>query len=407
MRRTGRVLLRNFAARFLENSGANVAVIFAVALVPIMSGIGAAVDFSQAGSVKAALQSALDAAALNVVKDAGTLSHAALTSRAREVFTASFNRPDATNVDIKAQFNPSTAILTLNGSTTAKTLVMGLFGISEMKIAALSKAQGKGDGACLIALDPSASDSFKIAGAGTVKVPNCGVHINSSSSAALSQQGSGWIRAKTITVVGGAVPGNYFPTPKINQNPIPDPLADIPEPVAPSGCTYKDYAFLAPVTIPGGSVYCGQIALNASVTFGAGMHYFKGAQVVTGSDVKIAGTNVTLYFDENSALDSTGTGNVQLKAPETGAYQGIAVFTSRKGSLTTFKLRGSKDYFVSGSLYLPKVHLQLYGGFDLISESRSGFIIAQKFLYQGDPNFHFDTFGGASPVAFVRAILIE
>ena len=117
MQRTGRVLLRNFAARFLENSGANVAVIFAVALVPIMSGIGAAVDFSQAGSVKAALQSALDAAALNVVKDAGTLSHAALTSRAREVFTSSFNRPDATNVNIKAQFNPSTVILTLNGST--------------------------------------------------------------------------------------------------------------------------------------------------------------------------------------------------------------------------------------------------------------------------------------------------
>lgn len=410
MARTGSILFRNLAARFLHNSGGNTAIIFALALIPIMSGIGAAVDFSHGGSMKAAMQSALDAAALNVVKDAGRLSNAEIKSKAGEVFAANFNQPEATNVDIKAQFDPGKAVLTLNGSTTVKTMFMGVMGINEMQIAAMAKAQGlKEDGACLIALDATANDAFRVAGAGTVKVPNCGIYINSSGSTALSQVGSGWIRAKSISVVGGAASGNYFPSPQTHQKPIPDPLGEIPEPVVPSSCNYKDTTFSVPMNIPGGTVYCGKIAFNGNVTFGAGMHFFKGAEVVTGSDVRIVGTDITLYFDENSTLDSTGTGYVQLQAPQTGTYEGITMFRSRKGNLATFKLTGSKDYFVRGSLYLPTVHLQLYGNFDLMAESRSGYIIAQKFLYQGDPSFHFDAFGSTVPsgINATRSVLVE
>src|SRR5215510_12262455 len=47
----------------LDNHG-NVAMTFALALIPIMTGVGAAVDYSRANSAKSKLQSALDGAIL-------------------------------------------------------------------------------------------------------------------------------------------------------------------------------------------------------------------------------------------------------------------------------------------------------------------------------------------------------
>src|SRR5437667_6673345 len=102
-----------------------------------------------------------------------------------------------------------------------------------------------------------------------------------------------------------------------------------------------------------------------------------------------------LYFDDTSTWDSTGTGNVSLLAPQTGTYDGIAIFGTRKGKLSTFKLTGGKDYFVDGTIYLPTVDLQLYGSVDLSVTSKSGYVIASKFYYQGDSSFTFDAFGGA------------
>ena len=51
----------------------NVAITFGLCLIPIAGMVGAAVDYSRANSVKAAMQAALDASALMLSKDAATL----------------------------------------------------------------------------------------------------------------------------------------------------------------------------------------------------------------------------------------------------------------------------------------------------------------------------------------------
>jgi hypothetical protein len=137
--------------------------------------------------------------------------------------------------------------------------------------------------------------------------------------------------------------------------------------------------------------------------FGEGIHYFKGASVKTVSNAKISAQDVMLYFDDTSTWDSVGTGYIQLKSPQNGPYRGIAMFASRKGQMSTFKLAGGKDYFINGSLYLPTVRLELYGNVDLTTDpdSKSGYVIAQRFSYQGQSAFSFDSFGGAVPAALV------
>jgi Flp pilus assembly protein TadG len=82
----------------------NVAITFAFASIPVIGFIGAGFDYSHANSVKADMQAALDATSLMLAKDASTLSSGALQAKARDYFTALFNRPEATVKSIRASY---------------------------------------------------------------------------------------------------------------------------------------------------------------------------------------------------------------------------------------------------------------------------------------------------------------
>jgi Flp pilus assembly protein TadG len=78
------------STRFQRETRANVAVIFALALVPLFGMVGAAVDYTRATKVQARLQSALDAASLAVAKDSRRLGLADLQAAANRVFSGNF-----------------------------------------------------------------------------------------------------------------------------------------------------------------------------------------------------------------------------------------------------------------------------------------------------------------------------
>jgi Flp pilus assembly protein TadG len=69
-------------SRFLHDKNANIAVIFTIALLPILTGIGCAVDYSLASRMKAKLQSAADAASVASISknSAGYLAATTMTS---------------------------------------------------------------------------------------------------------------------------------------------------------------------------------------------------------------------------------------------------------------------------------------------------------------------------------------
>jgi Flp pilus assembly protein TadG len=392
--------LRNHIRNFAAARHGSIAVIFGLAAIPIMTAVGAAVDFSRGGATKAAMQGAADSAALQLVQDAGTLPEADLTSKATALFTAMFNSPEAQNVAVTAQFDPAAGILTVTGSAGVPTTFMGMVGIETMEVAVVAKAREASRPACVIALDASANAAFKVAGQGTVNIPNCGMHVNSSHTNALTNSGTGWIKAKSITVVGGFTTGNYTPTPQ-KKPVVADPLSSIAEPTVPGSCTYTKKDFDTATTFPGGTVYCGKITFNASATFGPGIHYFKDAQVSTASNITLTADKAMLHFSANSEWDSSGAGKIIFSPMESGTYAGIAIFGSRSDTKApAFKLTGNKDYFVSGTVYLPKQDLQLAGGADLSVTSKSGYVITLRFSYSGNSNFTFDAYGGSGNTAF-------
>jgi Flp pilus assembly protein TadG len=86
---------------FLQARDGNVAVIFTLALLPLVGFVGMAVDYSRANSTKTAIQAALDATALMMSKDAQKLTNDQLKQKALDVFNTLFTRPEAKNVTLE------------------------------------------------------------------------------------------------------------------------------------------------------------------------------------------------------------------------------------------------------------------------------------------------------------------
>ena len=117
-------------------NGANVTVTFALATLPMVGFVGAAVDYSHANSVKAAMQAAADSTALMLSKNAATITNSALQTQANSYFKALFTRPEATGLTVSAVFTADTGNkVVVNASSNVPTNFMGLMGFSQLKVA--------------------------------------------------------------------------------------------------------------------------------------------------------------------------------------------------------------------------------------------------------------------------------
>jgi Flp pilus assembly protein TadG len=121
--------------RLLKDRNGNVVPMFALALIPILGFVGAAVDYSRANSIKASLQASLDATALAMAKLAPTLTQGELQTRATAYFTAQFNKSDAKNLTINVNYTTAGGSqLTLTSSATMDTAFMKIMGYPTLGI---------------------------------------------------------------------------------------------------------------------------------------------------------------------------------------------------------------------------------------------------------------------------------
>lgn len=121
--------LRTRIRNFRTACAGNVAITFAVAIVPIMGAVGAAVDYSHANALKAAMQAAIDATAIGISKTAaatygsgGTTGQASLDAAALAYFNAIFKHNDIGTPNISTSYSTSGgSILTVTGTAVMQT----------------------------------------------------------------------------------------------------------------------------------------------------------------------------------------------------------------------------------------------------------------------------------------------
>jgi Flp pilus assembly protein TadG len=111
--------------------------IFAIAAVPVLSFIGAAIDYSRANAARSSMQAALDSTALMVAKDLtnGNITTSQISATAQAYFTALYNNKDAKSVAISATYTASGSMgstIQVNGSGNVTTDFMKVAGFPNI-----------------------------------------------------------------------------------------------------------------------------------------------------------------------------------------------------------------------------------------------------------------------------------
>ena len=208
----------NGLKRLCTNERGNTAVIFALALVPLMTGLGAAVDYSRANATKEAVQAALDSALLAGAKD-GSATWKAI---AADVFNS--------NLALRAFSAPTpdftkTDDVLYAGSVTASipTALLGIVGIKSMGVTAQGQATAaEADNSCILTLDkgqPKSHVSLSLNGAPVVNLSGCSIRSNTSLDC------NGHDGNLTKSYGSGSVAG--CSRPRSNAPVVPDTYADL------------------------------------------------------------------------------------------------------------------------------------------------------------------------------------
>lgn len=124
-------------ARFWNNRRGGIAPLLALAFVPLMGAVGAAVDYSRASAARTAFQAALDSTALMLSKTAANQTTTDFQASATAIFHSLYTRPDTKNIVVTATYTSTGGSkVTLNGTAAVATHFVSVLGYQDIDIAA-------------------------------------------------------------------------------------------------------------------------------------------------------------------------------------------------------------------------------------------------------------------------------
>ncbi len=150
--------MRSFGSlhRFLPAQRGNVGIIFALAMIPVIGGMGAAIDYSMANAYRTDMQKALDSTALALTRLMPT-NQGNLDTKGLQYFNASMG-PHSKLTGLQLTITPDTGILRLAAKGYYEPSVAGVLGITNFEVGARSEAKwGIGKVEVALALDNTGS----------------------------------------------------------------------------------------------------------------------------------------------------------------------------------------------------------------------------------------------------------
>jgi Flp pilus assembly protein TadG len=363
-------------ARFFEDRKGGVAPILALGLVPLIGAVGTSVDYSRANSVRAAMQAAVDATAVILLKETGSLSSDQLNVKGKNYFNANFGHAELQNVAVTAAISTAsgTSTLTLSAAGSLGTTFARVLGFSTVSVSAGTAVTLVQDGlGCVLSLSPTASGALSAAGSTSVSLTNCSLYDNSNSSTALTAGGSARVETLSVGVVGGVTGRDNITSTqgiKTGITPLIDPYRDVANPTA-SGTNQSSCNGQCPhgtATLDPGIYKQGmKLVAGANITLNSGVYYLQDDLSVQGG-ATLSGTGVTLVFTSSNGTkyataSISGNATVNLTAPTTGATAGIVAFADRNTpSDTSFKFNGGSTQYLGGAVYVPSASIDYAGG---------------------------------------------
>ncbi len=244
--------------------------------------------------------------------------------------------------------------------------MMRLFGDDTVNVGTRSVASRSATGRfCILALDPTAPQAMYVANNATVADPDCGVAVNSNSDTALVLKNNAAMNGPVITRGEWALSNNahLYGDPLIQHGPaIADPYADVALQAAPA-CTGQSGSGSNNVTrylTPGH--FCSGLDFknNATLNLAPGIYYIDNKLALKNNVVVNATEGVTLIVTGNYAIDINNNAILNITAPTSGDYAGLAFFGPRDGTASILqKFSNNAILNIQGAIYFPNQILEI------------------------------------------------
>lgn len=416
--------IRKFSEKFLKNESGHFAVWTAIMGLPLVVGVGLALDSENLNRGTSNLKAALDSAALAAVIPDG-ISDAERQFYAEEVFRKNYTGENIEQVSV----NASRESVEISAEISVQSLLGGLVRDRDVNLKDKSKAiLTKSDTICVLALDEESPYALTFDDSAVFSAPTCSVQVNSRSPQAMMSTTITPPAALNFCSAGGAI-GNFYPRVKANCSPVQDPYKDLQIPPAAAACdqnrqvTIKnkngkgagrqflesqltrniegssvipDHATLKP------GIYCRGLEISgANVTLEPGVYHIWGSLKFT-QNAGVYGNGVTFILKgEDTPLTIEDGAQVWLKAPAGGLTEGL-VFWQRyldirdyvggiipdvpKKLTSTSEINSGGGLTIIGTAYLPNHKLLVTSSNPVSSQSPATSFIAYQIEFSGRTN---------------------
>jgi Flp pilus assembly protein TadG len=398
-------------ARLCDDRSGTITTTFALTMIPVMSAVGAAVDYSRANAVKSSMQMALDSAVLAGGKD-GSSNWAQV---ATNVFNANIASRGATSLSFSTAFSTQQGSYQGSASATVPTVFMSVVRMSAMQVAVRSTAQATApDNSCILTLDKgqlTSHVSLTLNGAPIINLSGCSIRSNT----ALECNGHDGNVTKSIAsglADGCGNPSSYIP-------PVPDIYAALANGITKQCGSSRPGVSWTPGVLPTGAGFirttnngrteyhvCGDLSLSGTGSLTGDspsadtLVVIENGSLNVGNNAAISVTRMGVVLTGNNSVPSAvyfpngngKTGQLTLSPPieSTNPWQGVALY--QDPSLTNNidnKWGPGADFNADGLVYLGNSNVVTDGNTSSSNAQCSKFVM-NTFTTNGRVNLNFD-----------------
>ena len=378
---------------FQNRNDGHVAVIFAIAAIPVTLSVGAAVDYSRGNQVQSNLQTALDSAVLAAAIDGSSQ----WVTAASGAFAANIKAKAGTVSE--PTFTLENGIYSGSVTSAASTAFMGVVGISSLSVTARSAATTSKVPLCVLGLNAFDSGAFDMNGNAKFNAPTCAVQANTKDRRGMTQEGKPQAVAQKFGVSGGHTGTNYSSPPKDGSNQVADPYAKMPFPSY-SACGDDKGKDGKGLEINGGSTtlspgtFCGGVRIkgSASVILSPGIYVMVGGSLWVDGGSTVTGKEVLIAFTgDDATLRVWGNSTINLTSPTSGTYANFQFFQDPnddrgRGAWVSLGGNGGDTSKATwdGIAYFPGQNFWVYGNTSVNANSPNMAIVAGQIWVQGN-----------------------
>jgi len=395
-------VVKTFLKRFIANEDGGSLITFTVALPLIVGMLGVTVEASYWVKSKKDLQLTADMSAY-----AGAMELVDLENEQAVILAtldAMVNGYEVERGNITVNSPPTSGAF--QGADAVEVVIRqkgeqyfsDLIGGDGINYTVRSVAAVLGDeSVCILALNETVSRAFELSGSSVTSVNECSVAVNSSHNTGARIGGNAELEMECLQVVGNLYVGNSSTvTPQCDAmitgaNLVDDPYGDLEAPnlaTYPSSCSTPVKISNSEWAMSPGR-YCSNMSFNTLVRMQPGTYIIDGKDLkLYGGGAHLIGDGVSIILMNGGSLTSlNGGAEIDIKAPLTGPYKGVAIYGDRdtQPSNLTIKLNGNSDSSIEGLIYLPNQDIQ-YGG-NTSGVSDCTILVADEILLNGNAEF--------------------